>query len=206
MTRTSETRRDSRTKVDDRERQLDVGRGELPTEDDLQPRASVSDTGVYQGDLEALGGEAPSGGPEVDPLAETELRVDETDDPSVAAEEGIPWIAPIDPPAVGSDEHGDPQVAAGFSVDAAAEPYDQDHHDDLLDGEDEIVARVREALEADARTSSLADLLTIQQVGRRVVLRGVVDDLVDEDEVVDVVEHVVDVDEVVSRLTIRALD
>ena len=83
---------------------------------------------------------------------------------------------------------------------------DQDHHDDLLDGEDEIVARVREALEADARTSSLADLLTIQQVGRRVVLRGVVDDLVDEDEVVDVVEHVVDVDEVVSRLTIRALD
>jgi hypothetical protein len=34
-------------------------------------------------------------------------------------------------------------------------------------------------------------------------LRGIVDDLVDEDDVVDVVEQVVDVDEVVSRLTLR---
>jgi hypothetical protein len=183
----------------------DVGRGELPTRDDVQPEASLSDTEVYQGDLEALGGEAPSGGPEVDSLTETDLRADETDDPNVAAEEGIPWVPPIDPPTAGFDDQGDPRVAAGFSVDAAAEPYDENHHDDLIDDEDEVVARVREALEADARTSGLADSLEVQHAGRRVVLRGVVDDLVDEDEVVDVVEQVVDVDEVVSRLTIRAL-
>ena len=183
----------------------DVGRGELPTPDDLQPEASLSDTEVYQGDLEALGGEAPSGGPEVDPLTETDLRADETDDPNVAAEEGIPWVPPIDPPTAGSDDQGDPLVAGGFSVDAAAEPYAQDHQDDLIDDEDEVVARVREALEADARTSGLAESLEVQHAGRRVVLRGVVDDLEDEDEVVDVVEQVVDVDEVVSRLTIRAL-
>jgi hypothetical protein len=187
------------------ERLPDVGRGELPTPDDLQPEASLSDTEVYQGDLEALGAEAPAGGPEVDPLTETELRAGETDDPNVAAEEGIPWVPPIDPPIAGSDDQGDPQVSAGFSVDAAAEPYDQDHHDDLIDDEDEVVARVREALEADARTSGLSESLEVQHAGRRVVLRGIVDDLVDEDEVVDVVEQVVDVDEVVSRLTIRAL-
>jgi hypothetical protein len=187
------------------ERLPDVGRGELPTPDDLQPEPSLSDTEVYQGDLEALGGEAPSGGPEADPLTETDLRADETDDPNVAAEEGIPWVPPIDPPISGSDDRGDPLVAAGFSVDAAGEPYDQDHQDELIDDEDEVVARVREALEADARTSGLADLLEVQHAGRRVVLRGIVDDLDDEDEVVDVVEQVVDVDEVVSRLKIRAL-
>ena len=205
MARTSGMSRDSRTNDEERERQPDIGRGELPTEDDLQPEASIDDTSVYQGDLEALGGEAPSGGPEVDPLTETDPRVDETNDPSVAAEEGVPWVAPIDPPTVGSDDQGNPKIAAGFSVDATAEPYDQDHHDDLMDDEDEVVARVREALEADARTSSLSDSLEVQHAGRRVVLRGIVDDLVDEDEVVDVVERVVDVDEVVSRLTIRAL-
>ena len=93
---------------------------------------------------------------------------------------------------------------------AAAEPDGADHHDDELDDEDddedEVVARVREALLADARTSGMADLLEVRHVGRRVLLGGVVDDLVDEDEVVDVVEQVVDVDEVISRLTIRALE
>ena len=187
------------------ERLLDVGRGELPTSDDLQPEASLTDTEVHQGDLEALGGEAPAAGPEVDPLTETDVRAGETDDPNVAAEEGIPWVPPIDPPTTGSDDNGDPLVAAGISVDAAAEPYDQDHHDDLVDDEDEVVARVREALEADARTSGLTESLDVQHAGRRVVLRGIVDDLEDEDEVVDVVEQVVDVDDVVSRLTIRSM-
>ncbi len=138
MARTSGMSRDSRTNDEERERQPDIGRGELPTEDGLQPEASIDDTSVYQGDPEALGGEAPSGGPEVDPLTETDPRVDETNDPSVAAEEGVPWVAPIDPPTVGSDDQGNPKIAAGFSVDATAEPYDQDHHDGLMDDEGEV--------------------------------------------------------------------
>ena len=81
-------------------------------------------------------------------------------------------VPPIDPPTTGSDDDGDPLVAAGFSLDAATEPYDQDHHDDLIDAGDEVVARVREALEADARTSGLADSLEVQHAGRRVVVRA----------------------------------
>lgn len=184
----------------------DVGRGELPTLDDLEPAAGISDTEMYQGDLEALGGRVDGDDEEDDLLAGLGLRSDETDDPNVAAEEGVPWIPPIDPPVTGTDDEGDPIVAAGFSLDATAEPYDADHHDEILDDEDEIVARVREALQADSRTSGVADQLQIRHAGRRVLLGGVVDDIDDEDEVVDVVEQVVDVDEVVSRLVVRALE
>ncbi|HSK35789.1 MAG TPA: hypothetical protein VLA80_03545 [Actinomycetota bacterium] len=184
----------------------DVGRGELPTIDDIEPEAGISDTEVYQGDLEALGGQVDGDDEASDPLTDLGLRDDETDDPNVAAEEGIPWVPPIDPPVTGTDEEGEPIVAAGFSVDATAEPYDADHHDETLDDEDEVVARVREALQADARTSGVADQLEIRHAGRRVLLGGVVDDIDDEDEVVDVVEQVVDVDEVVSRLVVRALE
>jgi hypothetical protein len=161
----------------DDERVPDVGRGELPTIDDLEPGPEISDTEIDEGDLGSLGGDVPLGEPEVDPLTELGLRA-------------------------GRD---DPTLAAGFSTDPSAEPYDQGRLDDGLD-DDEVVARVREALEADARTSGVADLLEIRHVGRRVLLAGVVDDLVDEDDVVDVVEQVVDEDEVISRLTIRALE
>lgn len=89
----------------DDERLPDVGRGELPTADDVQPGPAVSDTEIYQGDLEALGGRISAGGPEVDPLTDSGLRADETDDPNVAAEEGVPWVPPIDPPAI-RDEPG----------------------------------------------------------------------------------------------------
>jgi hypothetical protein len=190
----------------DRGQMPDVGRGELPTLDDLEPGPELSDTEIYEGDLEALGGEAPSGEPEIDPLTEQGLRAGETDDPNVAAEEGIPWVPPIDPPTSGTEADGDPLVGAGFGVDARAEPYDQDHREEEIDDEDEVVARVREALLADARTSGIAELLEIRHVGRRLVLGGVVDDLVDEDDVVEVVEQVAEVDEVVSRLAIRALE
>jgi hypothetical protein len=169
----------------------DVGRGDLPTVDDLETGRVVSDTEIDEGDLEALGGDVLLGDPEVDPLTNAELRADGTEDPTVAAQEGVPWVPPIDPPFVGTDEDRDPWVSAGFSVDA--------------DDDDEVVARVRAALEGDARTSGLADLLEIRHVGRRVLLGGVVDDLVDEDEVVDVVEQVADVGEVISRLRSRAL-
>ncbi len=134
----------------------------------------------------------PLGDPEVDPLTDAELRADETEDPTVAAQEGVPWVPPIDPPVVSTDEARHPPVADGSSIDAD-------------DDDDEVVARVRAALEGDARTSGLADLLEVRHVGRRVLLGGVVDDLVDEDEVVDVVEQVADVGEVISRLRIRAL-
>ena len=52
-------------------------------------------------------------------LNELELRSGETADAEVAAEEGLAWVPPIDPPVVADES--DPEgvrVAAGFGVDA----------------------------------------------------------------------------------------
>jgi len=53
-----------------------------------------------------------------------ELREGETDDPEVAAEEGLSWVPPIDPPVVTSPWSDEPVVAAGTGVSALDESYD----------------------------------------------------------------------------------
>jgi hypothetical protein len=172
--------------------------------DDL---GQLTDTRIDEGDLEArpLGGDQPD-----EPLAENlefleslELRAEETDDPTEAAEEGLTWVPPTDPPVV-AGRQGDPEIAAGFGVSATAEPFDADHHDELLWAEDEVTARVFDALRADALATQYVDDLQVDSAGSIVRISGIVDDLEDEDQILAVAGDVSGVTEVRSR--IRVLD
>lgn len=178
-------------------------------QDEVDDLGGLTDTDVYQGEQEAgVHDDLPteSRAANLEDLTSLELRSGETGDPSVAAEEGLPWVPPIDPPVVPSEE--DPQgirIAAGFGVSALGEPYDEDHHSELLPDDDEMSARVREALLADSATSRFAERIIIGTRGGKVVLRGRVDDVQDTDEVTAVVERVTGVREVVDELEVEAL-
>jgi hypothetical protein len=113
-------------------------------------------------------------------LAQGELREDETDDPEVAAQEGIPWVPPIDPPVVTAEPANADLSEAddGDSTDLAASAANVLHD------------RIQEALRADSATSRLADLLTIRVVGSTAIVRGTIDDIDDSDAIIAVVEGV----------------
>lgn len=156
----------------------------------------------YEGYLDA--GVDPSGD-SLDGLTATELRSGETIDPLIAAEEGLTWIPPTDPVVVPDDSPEGLRVAAGFGSSALDEPYDEDHHGELLPAEDEMTDRVREALRADAATSPYADALKIDTEGGVVEVRGLVDDILDSDNIVAVVSEVSGVVGVRDDIRVRGL-
>lgn len=142
----------------------------------------------------------------LDVLASGELRSGETDDPDVATEEGLAWVPPSDPPVIADAEEDDGIViASGIGTSALDEPYDDDHRSEDLTAEGDMNARIREAIRADAATSGYADRILIAVLGSRVILRGVVDDLADGDELVAVVERVKGVDEVRDETDVASL-
>jgi len=139
-------------------------------------------------------------------LAADELRPGETDDPDVASEEGLAWIPPTDPPVIADPEEEDGiVVAAGFGSSALDESYDDDHRSADLSDESDLTARVREAIRADAATSGYADQILVATIGRTAILRGVVDDLTDGDDLVAVVERVRGIDSVVDETEVAGL-
>ncbi|MFL5756609.1 MAG: BON domain-containing protein [Chloroflexota bacterium] len=165
---------------------------------EIDTLGSISDTEQYEGEIEAgVNPDLSTDTESLESLTATELRAGETDNPDVAAEEGEAWVPPVDPPVIAdADAPEGVSVAAGFGSTAFDEPFDRDHHGSLLPGDNEITARVREALSADARTSRLADRLVVGTINGTVVVRGLVDDIDDTDlveEVVSEVEGVVEV-------------
>lgn len=167
--------------------------GELDTADD------VTDTEMYEGGIDSDAEGA------LESLTDTDLRAGETGDPTVAAEEGLTWIAPIDPPVIPSDDPGGLEIAAGFGITGSDGQIDGDHPGELLYDEDEMSARVREALRADAATSRYADEIAIGTIGSTVALRGVVDDIEDTDNLLEVAGRVSGVEDVIDELDVRAL-
>lgn len=160
------------------------------------PTRTELDRGEPAPDLEAAESEEAT----LDGLAGEELREGETDDPDVAAEEGLTYVPPIDPPVRANEEEpGGFEVAAGTGVSALSEPYDEDHASELLSEESDLTARIRDALEADAATSDLADRLVIGTRGSTVVVRGIVDDINDGDNIAAVIERVNCVEEVIDE-------
>ena len=164
-------------------------------------------TAIYEGDLEAEGAlvEDDPDRRSVEALTERELRSGETDDASEAAEEGLTYVAPSDPP-VTTGNAGEPEFAAGFGSSALDdEPFDADHHSELVTADDEVSERVRDALRADAATSQYADELDVETAGRIVVLRGRVADLDDEDTIVAVAERVAGISQVIDELEVAGI-
>jgi BON domain-containing protein len=174
-----------------------VGTGDLVDSDD-----GLTGQERYEGYLEA--GVDPSGN-NVEALAATELRAGETIDPLLASQEGLAWIPPTDPVVIPDDSPDGIRVAAGFGTTALDEPYDADHHGDLLPAEDEMTDRVREALRADAATSRYADALKIDTEGGIATIRGTVDDILDSDDIVAVASEVTGIVEVRDHLNVRGV-
>jgi hypothetical protein len=176
----------------------------------LDQLEGMTDTDVLRGDLEArppneIQPDTPLG-ESFEMLESLELRTGETDDPVVAAEEGLAWVAPSDPPVVpGEADDWGPRIAAGFGMTARDEPFDADHHASALPDEDEVAARVREAILADSGTSRYADRIGIDVDGTRVVLVGRVEDIDDEDLLVAVASTATGVGEVMSRLDVETI-
>jgi hypothetical protein len=168
-------------------------------EAEVDAATEFTDTARDEGDL------GPGPMDDIEALTTSEPRIGETDDPTVAAEEGLAWIPPVDPP-VRPGEDGDPEVAAGFGTTSEDEPYDADHHGEVIAERDERTARVIEALAADAATTGLADQLLVDTDGSVVTISGTVEDLADEDAITAVAGRVTGVTDVVTHLTIRALD
>jgi hypothetical protein len=182
--------------------------GEFPAADELDDLGQLTVTDVYEAQLEAgTADDLPD-----DPLAENlemlteiELRADETDDPMEAVEEGFTYVPPIDPPVTpGGVDNA--QIASGLGLSALDEPYDEDHHSSFISADDEVRARVREALRADSSTSQYDGRIAITVRDGVVTLRGMVDDLVDSDNLLAVAEYVDSVDEVVDELRVRGLE
>jgi hypothetical protein len=176
--------------------------------DEVDRLGTMTDTRVLEGDLEARPPDRDQpdepDAANIEMLAETEFRDGETDDPGEAAEEGLTYVPPVDPPVV-MGEGGVPEVAAGFGTTADDEPFDADHHDAAMFSEDERTERVRDALRSHAATSTLVDRLSVETVGSRVVVAGTLDDLDDEDQVLEVISEVDGVTDIVNRIEIASL-
>ena len=178
----------------------------MPEITELDGQGEITDTSIEEGGLEARapGSDQPDESPaeNIEGYAVDGLRDGETDDPREAAEEGMTWVPPTDPPTI-PGELGEPEIAAGFGTTATDEPYDPDHEGEALSPYDDVEARVLEALRADAATSPFADRLTVEAEGGAVTIDGEIDDLDDEDAVVAVAERVAGVAGAVSRLRLR---
>jgi len=174
--------------------------------DDTDNLGTLTSTGVYEAEPAAgVDADLPDDYENLELLTELELRDGETHDAMEAVEEGYTYVPPIDPATTpGSTQNA--EVASGLGVSALDDPYDQDHHSSFLSGDDEVSARVREALRADSSTTQYADRVAIATSGGVVTLRGVVDDLVDSDNLLAVAEYVQGVDEVVDELRVRGLE
>ena len=167
----------------------DVEHGRESTLTELDHGYPVRDPVFEHGETETLDG-----------LDLDDLRQEETDDPQAAAEEGLTYVPPIDPPVVADPEASDGiTVAAGQAVSAESDPYDQSHRGSDLTAEPELDARIHEALRADAQTAGLADRLIVGTRGSVAVIRGVVDDVDDSDSIVEVVTRVRGITDVVDE-------
>ncbi|HJZ49261.1 MAG TPA: BON domain-containing protein [Roseiflexaceae bacterium] len=182
--------------------------GEFPAADEVDDLGQLTSMDVYEGQLEAgtaddLPGELDAENLEM--MTELEMRADETDDAMEAIEEGFTYIPPVDPPVIPGG-YDNAEVASGLGVSALDEPYDENHHSTFSSADDEMSARVREALRADSVTNQYADRIQIETVGGVVTLRGEVADLVDSDNLLAVAEYVDGVEEVVDELRVRGLE
>jgi hypothetical protein len=180
--------------------------GTLIDADDSDDLGTLTRTDIDEAEQIADDEDRPEDTENIEMLTELELRSEETDDPMEAVEEGFTYVPPIDPPTVPGAGLQNAEVASGLGTSALDEPYDEDHHGSFLNADDEVAGRVREALRADSSTTSYVNRIAIEARDGIVTLRGIVDDLVDGDNIIAVAEYVDGVEEVVDELRVRGLE
>lgn len=182
-----------------------AGEGAFPA-DRVEDLGSISETDSYEYELVSDINDGLLNEPEsLDLLTERELLSGETDDAIEAAEEGLTYVPPTDPPP-NLDDYQSDEADSGFGapvIDEAA--YDEDLQSRSPLTETELVVLVREALLTDSSTKLYADQVHISESDGRVVLRGTMDDLSDVDNLLAVAGYVNGVTEVVDMLAVRAL-
>lgn len=178
--------------------------------EDVEPLQGITPTDLYELDTDVNQVQAEGGAEQFDLLVEQELRVGETDDVIEAVQEGLTYIPPIDPPV--TTDYGSleaVEVAAGFAV--SASPFDRVDDIDVNDTDrafergDDMTALVRQALRSDASTTHLAERLQIATINGTVVVRGVVDDIDDTDNLVAVISDLPGVQSVRDETVVRGL-
>jgi hypothetical protein len=170
----------------------------------------ISMTDVYQGVTDSNQELVERGAEEFDFLVEQELREGETDDAMEAVQEGLTYVPPIDPPIVPDHDNLESiEVAAGFalSADEGDNPPDLERnaHDRDFEQGDDMTALVRQALRSDSLTTHLADRLVLATINGTVIIRGVVDDLDDTDNIVAVISQLPGVERVRDETTVIGL-
>ena len=95
---------------------------------------------------------------QLDLLEDTDLRADETNDPYLASDEGVPYVPPTDPVVVPSDNPEGLEVAAGLGPSSNDELREFETGSTLLPSEDELTARVRESIRDDGATTAYAGI------------------------------------------------
>jgi hypothetical protein len=185
---------------------LPADQGAVFDAEDIDNLGELTREDIDEADLIAEDADRPEDIENIEQAIELELRAEETDDPMEAVEEGLSYVPPIDPPVEPGGGYPGAEVASGLGVSALDEPYDEDHHSAFTSSDDEISARVREALRADSSTTQYAGRLAIESRGGVVTLRGVVADMVDSDNLLAVAEYVEGVAEVVDELNVRGLE
>jgi hypothetical protein len=175
-------------------------------DEDVEPLEGINMTDVYQGDTDVNQERVEGDAEQFDTLLELELRDGETDDVMEAIEEGYTYVPPIDPPIdIDRSDLEGVQVAAGTNSMAHAPDIPEGSFDTARTSQDDMTARVRHTLRANSATQHLADRLQIMTVNGTVIVRGVVDDLLDSDNIVEVIGEVPGVIAVRDETTVRGL-
>lgn len=180
---------------------------------DIERLEQITTTDVYQGETDANQELGEGGVESFDMLIEQEMRAGETGDAMEAIEEGMTYVPPIDPPV--TTDYDDPesvQVAAGFGTSArdvsdvsGERSLDQEDVDRFHDRGDDMTAFVRDALRSDSSTTHLAERLQIATIDGTVIVRGMVDDLDDTDNIVAVISDLAGVETVRDETTVAGL-
>jgi BON domain-containing protein len=164
-------------------------------EDEDDPlTAAERERGYLENRIDPTGGSEPDDVVSVETIQRREFKSNETSDPDIATEEGVPWVPPNGQVTSGG---------SGFSP--LDEPFDGDHRHPPRPADDEMTARVREALRADHLTTAYAESLTIDTDGDEVTLMGTVASIEDLEAVLAVVAAVDGISEVVDELEIEAV-
>jgi hypothetical protein len=188
-------------------RQADDQQSAFVDKSETDDLGELTATDLYEAELAAGASDDVPNDPEsLEMLTEREIRSEETADAFEAAEEGLGYVPPIDPPTMPSDDYESASIASGIGPSALSDAYDAQHHSTALPDADEVTARVYEALRADSSTSPLADKVVVNTRGDTVIVRGSVADLDDSNNVVAVAKYVHGVAEVIDELQVCALE
>jgi hypothetical protein len=205
----SQDRADSNELLDQLDGRNDDQTAYIGTED-VESLEGVTMTDVYQGETDPNQELVEAGEEQFDLLVEQELRRGETDDAMEAVEEGLTYVPPIDPPTTTNLESREAVgVANGFALSAdeidSPDELQRDDLDRFFDRDDDMTAMVRNALRSDSATTHLADRLSIATINGRVIVRGLVDDLDDSDNLVAVISELPGVQAVSDQTEVRGM-